>query len=70
MRKKKEIQGLLAKHKVEIETGTLRVLLIDECHCYYYLFKEARISWKKTQANNPKYEPELVASETIYKVNL
>ena len=28
---------------------------------YYDLFKEARISWKKTQAHNPKYDPELVA---------
>lgn len=28
---------------------------------YYDLFKEARISWKKTQAHNPKYEAEHVA---------
>jgi putative transposase len=30
--KKKEIETLLAKHREEIETGLLRVLLIDECH--------------------------------------
>lgn len=31
-RKKKEIQALLAQQRVEIETGKLRVRLIDECH--------------------------------------
>jgi hypothetical protein len=30
--KKKEIETLLAKHRESIETGKLRVLLIDECH--------------------------------------
>jgi putative transposase len=30
---------------------------------YYDLFNEARISWKKTQAHNPKYDEELVASK-------
>jgi len=30
--KKKEIETLLAKHREEIETGLLRVLLLDECH--------------------------------------
>jgi transposase len=30
--KKKEIETLLANHRVEIETGRLRVLFIDECH--------------------------------------
>lgn len=30
--KKKEIETLLANHHVEIETGKLRVFLIDECH--------------------------------------
>ncbi len=32
LQKKKEIQLLLANHCYEIETGKLRVLLIDECH--------------------------------------
>jgi len=31
-RKKKEIKTLLARHREEIETGVLRVLLLDECH--------------------------------------
>jgi len=31
-KKKKEIETLLANHRVEIETGKLRVLLLDECH--------------------------------------
>lgn len=30
---------------------------------YYDLFDAASISWKKTQTNNPKYDPELVASK-------
>lgn len=30
---------------------------------YYDLFEAASISWKKTQTNNPKYDPELVASK-------
>lgn len=30
---------------------------------YYDLFDEAGISWKKTSANNPKYDPELVSSK-------
>ena len=30
--KKKEIETLLANHRSEIETGKLRVLLIDQCH--------------------------------------
>ena len=31
---------------------------------YYELFKQAEISWKKTQENNPNKEPELVAKKT------
>ncbi|MBW4457710.1 MAG: IS630 family transposase [Nostoc indistinguendum CM1-VF10] len=30
---------------------------------YYDLFEIARISWKKTSANNPKHDPELVSSK-------
>ena len=30
---------------------------------YYDLFDAASISWKKTQANNPKYDQELVGSK-------
>jgi hypothetical protein len=32
LQKKKEIETLLAQHRFEIETGKLRVLLIDRCH--------------------------------------
>ncbi len=32
LQKKKEIEALLANHRFEIETGKLRVFLIDECH--------------------------------------
>ena len=32
MRKKKKIETLLANHRKEIESGLLRVLIIDECH--------------------------------------
>lgn len=31
---------------------------------YYALFKEAGISWKKTQKTNPKQDPELVEKKT------
>ncbi len=31
---------------------------------YYDLFKEAGISWKKTQKSNPKKDPELVEKKT------
>ncbi len=31
---------------------------------YYELFKQANISWKKTQKKNPKLDPELVAKKT------
>jgi len=31
---------------------------------YYNLFKEAGISWKKTQKRNPKKDPELVEKKT------
>ena len=30
---------------------------------YYELFKQANISWKKTQKKNPKLDPELVAKK-------
>ncbi|OKH58208.1 transposase [Scytonema sp. HK-05] len=30
---------------------------------YYELFDEAKINWKKTQTQNPKHDPELVASK-------
>ncbi len=30
---------------------------------YYELFKQANISWKKTQKTNPKLDPELVAKK-------
>ncbi len=39
--KKKEIETLLARHREEIETGKLKVLLLDECHLMW------SSSWKK-----------------------
>ena len=32
---------------------------------YYELFKQANISWKKTQKKNPKLDPELVAKKNL-----
>ncbi|PSB02542.1 hypothetical protein C7B69_26850 [filamentous cyanobacterium Phorm 46] len=31
---------------------------------YYELFERAKISWKKTQKTNPKFEVELVKKKT------
>ncbi|AFY55395.1 transposase [Rivularia sp. PCC 7116] len=36
---------------------------------YYDLFHEARISWKKTQAKNPKYDSDKVTSKKKRLVN-
>lgn len=35
-------------------------VVFDSKQSYYTLFKEAGISWKKTQKRNPKTDPELV----------
>jgi putative transposase len=35
-------------------------IVFDSKQSYYSLFKEAGISWKKTQKCNPKTEPEMV----------
>jgi putative transposase len=35
-------------------------VVFDSKQSYYALFKEAGISWKKTQKRNPKADPELV----------
>jgi transposase len=32
---------------------------------YYELFKQADISWKKTQKKNPKKDPDLVAKKNL-----
>jgi putative transposase len=36
----------------------------DSKQSYYTLFKQAGISWKKTQKRNPKADPELVEKKT------
>jgi putative transposase len=37
---------------------------------YYDLFDAVTISWKKSQVNNPKHDPELVASKKTIEENL
>ncbi|MGH2415701.1 MAG: winged helix-turn-helix domain-containing protein, partial [Microcystaceae cyanobacterium] len=38
-------------------------VVFESKQSYYDLFDVARISWKKTQAHNPKHDEELVASK-------
>lgn len=45
---------------VEAEHG----VVFDSKQSYYTLFKQAGISWKKTQKRNPKADPELVEKKT------
>ncbi|MEH2411005.1 hypothetical protein, partial [Nostoc sp.] len=51
-----EIETLLANHRVEIETGKLRVFLIDECHLMwgesYIVFRNIRTSADKAIASH------------------
>jgi putative transposase len=39
-------------------------VVFDSKQSYYTLFKEAGISWKKTQKRNPKADPQLVEKKT------
>lgn len=39
-------------------------VVFESKQSYYTLFKEAGISWKKTQKRNPKADPELVEKKT------
>jgi len=38
-------------------------IIFESNQSYYDLFKEAHISWKKTQKKNPRKEPNLVAKK-------
>jgi transposase len=38
-------------------------VVFESNQSYYSLFKEANISWKKTQKRNPRKEPDLVAKK-------
>lgn len=48
-------------NKLEYQVASKYGVIFQSKQSYYDLFDEARISWKKTQANNPKHNPELVA---------
>ncbi|HEY9696732.1 MAG TPA: winged helix-turn-helix domain-containing protein [Trichocoleus sp.] len=39
-------------------------VVFDSKQSYYTLFKQAGISWKKTQKRNPKADPDLVEKKT------
>lgn len=47
--------------ELEYQIASKYGVTFESKQSYYDLFNEARISWKKTQASNPKYNPELVA---------
>ncbi|MDF5736870.1 MULTISPECIES: IS630 family transposase [unclassified Nostoc] len=60
------IEWLLTKQswtikELEYQIASKYGVAFDSKQSYYDLFKEARISWKKSQAHNPKYEPDKVA---------
>lgn len=62
------IEWLLTKdrwtlNELEYEISHKYGVTFSSKQSYYDLFNEARISWKKTQAHNPKYDEELVASK-------
>ncbi len=48
-------------NELEYQLASKYGVIFESKQSYYDLFKEARISWKKSQANNPKHDPELVA---------
>lgn len=50
-------------NELEYQIASKYGVTFESKQSYYDLFNEARISWKKTQANNPKYDPELVISK-------
>ena len=47
-------------NELEYHIATKYEVTFESKQSYYDLFNEAGISWKKSQANNPKYDPELV----------
>lgn len=56
-------------NELEYQLASNYGVIFESKQSYYDLFKEARISWKKSQANNPKYDPELVALKKKKFVN-
>ncbi|RCJ34987.1 transposase [Nostoc minutum NIES-26] len=62
------IEWLKSKDKwnlseLEYEIASKYGVVFESKQSYYDLFEAARISWNKTQAHNPKYDEELVASK-------
>lgn len=60
------IEWLLSKDKwtlneLEYQIASKYSVTFESKQSYYDLFNKAHISWKKTQATNPKHDPELVA---------
>ncbi|WP_334879566.1 helix-turn-helix domain-containing protein [Nostoc sp.] len=49
--------------ELEYEIASSYGVVFESKQSYYNLFDAAGISWKKTQAHNPKYDEELVASK-------
>jgi putative transposase len=56
-------------NELEYQVASEYGVTFESQQSYYDLFHEARISWKKTQADNPKYAPELVALKKKRFVN-
>lgn len=50
-------------NELEYQIASKYGVVFESKQSYYDFFNEARISWKKTQADNPKHDPELVASK-------
>jgi putative transposase len=56
-------------NELEYQVASKYGVTFSSKQSYYDLFDEAHISWKKTQANNPKHDPELVALKKKRFVN-
>ncbi len=56
-------------NELEYQIASKYGVVFESKQSYYDLFHEARISWKKTQSNNPKYDSELVTSKKKKFVN-
>ena len=50
-------------NELEYQLASKYGVTFESKQSYYDLFNEAGISWKKTQANNPKYDADKVASK-------
>ncbi|BAZ18670.1 transposase (plasmid) [Calothrix sp. NIES-4071] len=50
-------------NELEYQIASKYEVTFQSKQSYYDLFNEARISWKKAQASNPKYDQELVDSK-------